>query len=157
MSTVRRLVIGLLATVGLLVAGAAAVPEANAVELPLNTFVVQLEAENEIPGCPAGVDSGAHGVAVVQINAETGEITYQVVAFRLPGTVFDAHIHAGAAGEANPPAQGFELTGLSTGVVAAGTVTNPELAAAILANPEGYYVNVHTTTCRPGAVRGQLG
>jgi hypothetical protein len=155
--TIRRIVIGLLATVGLLFAGAAAVPVANAEEPTLNTFVVQLSAENEVPGCQLGVDRGAGGVAVVQVNADTGEIRYRVVAFRLPGTVTDAHIHPGAAGVAKPPAQGFELTGLSTGLMAAGTVTNPTLAEAIVAEPENYYVNVHTTGCRPGAVRGQVG
>ena len=106
MSTVRRVVIGLLATVGLLFAGAAAVPVANAVEPPLNTFVVQLEAENEAPGCPAGEDSGASGVAVVQINAETGEITYRVVAFNLPATIAGpstgAHIHAEPGSQGSP-------------------------------------------------------
>ena len=132
-------------------------PVAQAQEPIITTFVAHLSAENEVPGCPVGVESGASGVAVVQINEITGEITYRVVAFNLPGTVTDAHIHPGAAGVANPPAQGFELTGLSTGLVAAGTVTNPTLADAILANPESYYVNVHTTTCQPGAFRGQLG
>jgi hypothetical protein len=51
----------------------------------------------------------------------------------------------------------LELTGLENGLVAAGTTTNQAVAAAILADPENYYVNVHTTVCRPGAVRGQLG
>jgi len=50
----------------------------------------------------------------------------------------------------------FELTGLNTGLVAAGTTTNTTLAAAILTNPENYYANVHTTACGPGTIRGQL-
>ena len=161
MSSVRRVVIGLLASVGLLLAGTAAVPVASAAEPTLTTFVVQLSAENEVPGCPAGVESGATGVAVVQINAVTGEITYRVVAFNLPAPIAGssgAHIHGpinpttGLAGIVVP----FELTGLNTGLVAEGTVTNPDLAAAILANPENYYVNVHTTACLPGTIRGQL-
>jgi hypothetical protein len=161
MSSVRRVVIGLLATVGLLFAGAAAVPVANAAEPTLNTFVVQLSAENEVPGCPAGVDSGASGVAVIQINAETGQITYRVVAFNLPAPIAGspgAHIHgpAPATGTASILVP-FELTGLNTGLVAAGTTTDLALARAILANPQNYYANVHTTACLPGTIRGQLG
>jgi hypothetical protein len=50
----------------------------------------------------------------------------------------------------------FERTGLNTGLVAAGTTTNLTVAATILANPENYYVNVHTTSCPTGTIRGQL-
>jgi hypothetical protein len=35
--------------------------------------------------------------------------------------------------------------------------SGPALAAAILANAENYYINVHTTVCPEGAIRGQLG
>jgi hypothetical protein len=135
-------------------------PVANAQERTLTTFVAHLSAENEVPGCPAGVESGASGVAVIQIDAATGEIRYRVVATNLPGTIAGSpgsHIHAGAAGEAGPVVQPFQLTGLESGLVAAGTVTNEELAAAILADPANYYVNVHTTVCPGGADRGQLG
>jgi CHRD domain len=124
------------------------------------TFVAQLSAENEVPGCPAGVESGAQGVAVVRVDAETGEITYRVVASNLPGTIAGspgAHIHVGGAGEAGPVVEPLNLTGLESGLVAAGTATNPTLAAAILDDPANYYVNVHTTVCPGGAIRGQLG
>jgi hypothetical protein len=160
MSSVRRVVIGFLASVGLLLAGASAVPVANAEERALTTFVAHLSAENEIPECTAGVESGAEGVAVIQIDEATGEIRYRVVATNLPGTIADSpggHIHEGPAGGTGRIVQGFELTGLENGLVAAGTATNPELAAAILANPENYYVNIHSAACPRGTVRGQLG
>jgi hypothetical protein len=126
----------------------------------LTIFVAHLSAADEVPGCPAGVESGANGVAIIQIDAATGVINYRVVATNLPGTIAGspgAHIHPGAAGGMGSIVQHFELTGLENGLVAAGTATNPELAAAILAEPANYYVNVHTTVCRPGTVRGQLG
>ena len=69
MSSVRRVVIGLLAAVGLLLFTGTTVVPANAQERTLNTLVAQLSAENEVPGCPAGVDSGASGVAIIQIDA----------------------------------------------------------------------------------------
>ena len=165
MSSVRRVVIGLLASVGLLLFTGTTVVPADAQEHTLNTFVVQLSAENEVPGCPAGVESGASGVAVVQIDEVTGEITYRVVAFNLPATIAGpstgAHIHVldpnSPTGLTGPIVVHFDRTGLNTGLVAEGTTSNPTVAAAILANPENYYVNVHTTACPTGTVRGQLG
>jgi hypothetical protein len=119
-----------------------------------------LSAENEVPGCEAGVESGARGKAIVRIKAEAGEITYRVVAKRLPGTIAGgpgAHIHFGVAGAMGPVVAPLELTGRERGLVAKGTVTDAALAAAILANPASYYINVHTTVCPEGAIRGQLG
>jgi hypothetical protein len=135
-------------------------PVANAQQRAPTTFVAVLSAENEVPGCPAGEESGARGVAIVQVHEETGEIRYRVVATKLPGTIAGspgAHIHVGAAGDMGPVVQPLELTGRETGVVATGTAINPALAEAILADPANYYVNVHTTVCPAGAVRGQLG
>jgi hypothetical protein len=151
MRKVYAIVIG-----ALLVLAASAVAAAQ----PKTTFVADLTAAEEVPGCPAGVESGARGVAVIQVNAETGEITYKVVATNLPGTIAGspgAHIHVGAAGEMGPVVLPLALTGLERGLVAAGSATDAELAAAILAEPANYYVNVHTTTCPLGAIRGQLG
>ena len=99
------------------------------------------------------MDSGANGVAVIQIDEVMGEIRYRVVATNLPAPIAGspgAHIHGpalstGTAGIVVP----FDLTGLNTGLVAAGTTTDLALAAAILANPENYYANVHTTACAP--------
>jgi hypothetical protein len=106
------------------------------------------------------VESGAGGVAVVQINADTNQITYRVVAFNLPapisGPTTGAHIHVQNLGSATGGiVVDFERTGLNTGLVAAGTTTAPD-ADAILANPQNYYVNLHTTECPSGTIRGQL-
>ena len=107
------------------------------------------------------MESGANGVAVIQIDAATGEISYLVVATNLPDTIAGSpgvHIHVHPAGQQTGPiVQHFELTGRDKGLVAAGRATNAALAAAILADPENYYVNVHTKACPPGTVRGQLG
>lgn len=150
----------LLVALGAAVLGLVLTPVANAQEPTLTTFVAHLSAENEVPGCPAGVASGAGGVAVIQIDAATGEIRYRVVATNLPGTIAGgpgSHIHLGPAGVAGPVVQPLQLTGLESGLMAAGTVTNQALADAILADPANYYVNVHTTACLGGADRGQLG
>jgi hypothetical protein len=152
----RRFRLALTAGIVVLVLG----PAASAPAQAPTTFVAPLSAENEVPGCPQGVDAGAKGRAIVQIDEETGEIRYRVVAVKLPGSVTDspgAHIHVGSAGSAGGVVQPLDLTGRPTGLVAAGTATNPTLAAAILANPAGYYVNVHTDVCPGGAVRGQIG
>jgi hypothetical protein len=134
-------------------------PPAHAQGQSATTFVAMLSAENEVPGCPAGEASGARGVAIVRVDEETGTITYRVVASKLPGSIAGspgAHIHVGGPEDAGPVVEPLELTGRETGLVAAGTTTNAALAEAILADPANYYVNVHTTTCASGAVRGQL-
>jgi hypothetical protein len=135
-------------------------PVAAAQDRAPTVFVAALSAENEVPGCAAGEESGAAGRAIVRIDEDTGQITYRVVARHLPGTIAGspgAHIHVGAEGEMGPVVQALELTGRDQGLVATGTATNPALAEAIVADPDNYYVNVHTTVCPGGAIRGQLG
>ena len=51
-----------------------------------------------------------------------------------------------------PPTPGAE-----NGVIATGTFENPDLVEAIQADPDGYYINVHSDVCTPGVIRGQLG
>ena len=83
----RTLYIAVIATLALLVPSTVAQAQGTAAP---TTFVVMLAPENQVPVCEAGVESGATGVAIVQINAETGEITYRVVATNLPGTIAGA-------------------------------------------------------------------
>ena len=61
-----------------------------------------------------------------------------------------AHIHDGAATTAGPPV--VTLDPIASGCASA----DDELTSAILANPAGYYVNIHNADFPAGAVRGQL-
>ena len=124
------------------------------------TFAVPLTAAEEVPAC-AATDQSDRGIALFKIiDAATGTVAYRIVSTDLPGQIVGSpgvHIHGPApAGETADIVQGLELTGAEAGVVAEGTFTNPQLLAAALENPELFYVNVHTTICPAGAIRGQL-
>ena len=75
----------------------------------------------------------------------------------LTGTPTAAHIHRGAAGVGGPVViipptlPNITATGTTGCVDVAGT-----LAAEIVANPAGFYINVHTTDFPAGAIRSQL-
>jgi CHRD domain len=144
---------GLLAALTV-VAGASSQPVAR-------THVVKLTAAEEVPRC-AAANKRHHGVALFKVtNATTGTVSYKVITTNLPGNIVGspgAHIHGPApAGTPAGVLQPLTLTGNESGIVAQGTFTNPALVAAINANPQLYYVNVHSTTCTPGVIRGQLG
>lgn len=125
---------------------------------PAKTFVAVLTADAEVPLC-AQATNAARGVATFHVRDEaTGTIDYTVVANNLPGNITAAHIHRAPAGVAGPVVQPLALTpGAENGVVGRGSFTNPTLLAELRANPTGYYVNVHSTVCPPGVIRGQLG
>ena len=124
------------------------------------TFVVQLTAAQQVPVCTA-TDASDHGVALFRIvDVKSGTVEHTVIATDLPGTLAGApgvHIHGPApAGQNADIVQALDLTGAEVGVIAEGTFTNPDLVAAALEHPELFYVNVHTTECPAGAIRGQL-
>jgi hypothetical protein len=125
---------------------------------PAKTFVAVLSAGDEVPLC-AQATNAARGVATFHVRDEAvGTVDYKVVANNLPGDITAAHIHIAPEGVAGPIVQPLGLTpGEENGVVGTGSFTNPTLLAAIRANPAGYYVNVHSTVCPSGVIRGQLG
>ena len=129
-----------------------------AAQPPATTFVATMTADEEVPHCAAATDA-ARGVAVFHVVDEaTGTVEFKIVANNLPGNIIAAHIHVAPKGVAGPVVQPTPPTpGAENGVVAEGSFANPALVAAIRANPDGYYVNVHTTVCQAGVIRGQLG
>jgi hypothetical protein len=140
------------------IATLAVVGVATAEQPPATTFIAVLNPEEEVPACTAATNA-AGGVFIAHVTDEaTGTVEWKIVAHNLPGTIVAAHIHQGARGEARPPIQPTPITpGAENGVIGTGSFSNPALVAAMRANPDGFYFNVHTNVCPAGAARGQLG
>ena len=146
---------------GAIVIAAAALVAAGiglAAQPSAKTFVAVLNPAAEVPACTAA-SNGAGGSFVAHVvNEATGTVAWKLVANNLPGPIVAAHIHLAPRGFAGPIVQPLPpVSGDEHGVIGTGTFTNPALVAGLRANPDGYYVNVHTTTCPGGAARGQLG
>jgi hypothetical protein len=146
--------------IGSVVAAAALVAAAVALaaQSPATTFVAVLNPEEEVPACAAATNAAGGTFVAHVVDEATGTVTWKLVAHNLPGTIVAAHIHIGPKGAAGPVLQPLPPTpGDEQGVIGEGSFTNPALVAAMQANPDAYYVNVHTTVCPGGAARGQLG
>lgn len=147
---------GSLVVLALALGAAAAV--AFGAEPPAKTFVAALSADEEVPLCATATNAARGSFVAHVVDEATGTVEWKLVANNLPGTIIAAHIHfapkgvAGAVVQPTPPTAGEE-----NGVIGEGSFTNPALVAALRANPDGYYVNVHTTVCPAGVIRGQLG
>jgi hypothetical protein len=135
------------------VSAVAFLPVAGADQPPAKTFVAVLSAEEEVPLCEPATNA-ARGVAVFHVR--DGTVDFRIVANNLPGDVILAHIHRERPGIAGPIVQGLTLTGSENGVVATGSFTNAGLVGMILADPNNFYVNVHSSVCTSGVIRGQL-
>jgi hypothetical protein len=112
----------------------------------------KLTGGKEVPG-PG--DPDGTGTANLTIDGATGVVCYKIQAnnITLPST--NGHIHEAPAGVQGPVVvqlAGPDGSGYSKGCMS----TSPAQASAILANPAGYYVNVHTSDFPGGAIRGQL-
>jgi hypothetical protein len=114
------------------------------------SFSTVLSGANEFPG-PG--DSDGTGLAVVTINGTT--VRYTIFAQGI-GPVTAAHIHRGAAGIDGPPIVNFDPTFSGGGATGSVPGITQSVINEIIANPAGYYVNVHTTEFPNGAIRGQL-
>jgi hypothetical protein len=101
-------------------------------------------------------DSDGRGSALLTINRVQQQVCWQLYVSSITLPAASAHIHKAA-----PRVRGAIVVALSapdaTGL-AAGCATglSVELLDEILRQPDGFYVNVHTSDYPGGAVRGQL-
>jgi hypothetical protein len=135
-------------------------------------FTANLSPANEVPPI-ANNEAGASGTATITFNLNKDslgyitsasiDVTVNVTGFPNGTALTGAHIHPGAAGTNGSV---FVSLGLSAGDVSfptgAGSFTRTGIAVsvdqanAILANPGGFYFNIHTSRNPDGVARGQL-
>ncbi len=125
------------------------IPNASA---QVSTYTASLTGADETPN-PA--DPDGVGFAVITLDQGTGTITFTAFAQNI-ATPTASHIHRGAAGVTGPVIIPFNLP--FTGGVSSGTLTGiaSSFMAEIVANPPGYYFNIHNGDFPGGAIRGQL-
>ena len=117
------------------------------------TLGAVLTSSQETPACSA---SGFGNATVTFADPTHINVTITVSNLNSPITIF--HIHQGAVGVAGPVVE--NLVGLG-GTFTNGTMTgtfpiSSDVANGLLQNPGNFYVNVHTSQCPGGHVRGQL-
>jgi hypothetical protein len=132
-------------------------------------WLAYLSGAEEVPR----VNTRADGTAVFELNAQRTGIVYYVEVNNL-NNVTMGHIHAGAAGQngavavwlypaAPPPVL---RPGITSGVLAAGTITAANLVGPLqgrqlgdlinLLSTGGAYANFHTQAFGGGEIRGQI-
>ena len=136
-------------------------------------FTAQLSPANEVPPV-SNAESSGRGFALITFNVPrdssgavsgAGTVTFEIQSTGFPdGTqAILAHIHPGAAGVNGSVLVNTGLTAADPINLGPGTVTRTLTAnilqadaTSIVANPPGFYFNVHTRTNGGGVMRGQL-
>jgi hypothetical protein len=118
------------------------------------TLGAVLTSSQEVPPC-AGT---GFGNATVTFDSARQNINVTITVSNLGSPITLAHIHENPAGTAGPVRVGFVPPNSFTNGTMTGTfaVTDTDLVNRILQNPSNFYVNVHTSQCPSGHVRGQL-
>ncbi|MGH2455153.1 MAG: CHRD domain-containing protein [Candidatus Limnocylindria bacterium] len=99
-------------------------------------------------------DSDGSGSAEVTIDTDSGEVCWELTVANIEPAVA-SHIHVGAAGTDGGVVVPLDVDGFTGSSTGCGTPADADLDA-IVANPAGFYVNIHTADYPAGAIRGQL-
>ena len=135
------------ATLAATAGAASAAGTANHTGTPL---VATLDGKAEVPG-PG--DANGNGEFSGWFDAARGRVCYTLGVGSLASPTM-AHIHRGGAQTAGPVV--VALANPLHGIAETCAPVDKALIGEILANPAGFYVNVHTTAHPGGAIRAQL-
>jgi CHRD domain len=142
------------------VSAVAVVSVAGADQPPAKTVTAVLSADKVVPRCAAATNA-AGGNAVFHID-QFGGVDYKVVAHNLPGDLKQVLLWKHVTGPfpdfpvLKLDIAPFKPGGNENGVVANGSLGGGMPLADIRGNPQNYYVQVSTSLCPAGAIRGQL-
>ena len=109
-----------------------------------------LSSANEVP--PSG--TGGSGTASLTLNQGQREICVDIDTEGLAGTVVAGHIHVGGAGVNGGVVVNLGVNSAEYSACIGGV--DADVIKDIRQNPQGYYINIHTTAVPSGEVRGQL-
>ena len=157
----RRRTTALAFVAALLLVLTVSVSSAAASSHRVGVFLLTLTGAEEVTStcAPPAVCGDPDAIArmVIVVIPQRDKVCFVTRWRGIDGTVVAAHIHPAPRGVAGPVAVPlFEGTFRSSDRTH-GCVTAPAgVAAAIVADPSGYYVNIHSTVYPPGAVRAQL-
>ncbi|HET6379890.1 MAG TPA: CHRD domain-containing protein [candidate division Zixibacteria bacterium] len=102
-----------------------------------------------------GLDPDGSGSATITLDPDTGQVCWDLSVENV-GAVAASHIHVGGAGESGGVVVPLDVDGFDGTSEACATAEDSAVFADIIANPSGYYVNIHTAEFSAGAIRGQL-
>lgn len=102
---------------------------------------------------PGPGDKNGSGTAQVTLDTDKNEVCYDLHLTKLDDATA-AHIHEGAAGKSGPVKVPFDAP--KDGSAKGCKPVDAAMVKDIMAHPENYYVNVHSTAHPNGAIRGQL-
>ncbi|MGH2418479.1 MAG: CHRD domain-containing protein [Candidatus Limnocylindria bacterium] len=106
--------------------------------------------EGENPGNPDG-----SGTASVVLDPATGEACWELMSDGI-GAVTQSHIHVGAAGASGGVVVPLDVDGFDGTSEGCTSDVDAAVLQAVIDNPAGHYVNLHTEDFPAGAIRGQL-
>ena len=99
-------------------------------------------------------DADGTGSASITVDAATGEVCWDLTVENI-ADVTASHLHEGATGVDGGVVVPLDVDGFSGASDGCVDASDADLDA-IVADPAGFYVNIHTEDYPAGAIRGQL-